>query len=255
MGSTTIEGIGVVFEKVTIGSCDLYLGDAMDILPLIGRIDATVTDPPYGVMLGEIKNGQSISKGQTPYTKFSDTPDYVRNSVIPIIEKCREISDRVVITPGNRNMWDYPRPDDLGVWYNPAGTSRGKWGFNLVVTPIMYYGKDPRAGKGSYASSTWGKCDSVSDIKNILHPCPKPILFTKWLIWKATLEGEIVLDPFMGSGTTGVCCANMGRSFVGIEIEEKYFEAACKRIEKAQEQSDMFAAPMAAPTQEAMQLV
>lgn len=227
-------------RKEIIGDCTLYLGDSLDVIPTIGMVDAVVTDPPYGVMLGEVDNGQSKAKGQTPYTKFSDTPEYIDLVVVKVIKSCITKFHRVVATTGNRNMWLYPKPDDIGVWYNPAGTSRGRWGFNLVVTPILYWGKDPRAGKGSTPSSCWGKSDSVSDIKNKFHPCPKPLLFTKWLVDKASLFGETVLDPFMGSGTTGVACAVMGRKFTGIEIEEKYFDIACRRIEDAYKQPDMF---------------
>ncbi len=230
--------------KVVIRDCTLYCGDAHNMLQEIERVDATITDPPYGVMLGEIKNGQSLGKGQTAYTAFSDTPEYIENTIIPIFKECLKRSTVAAVTTGNRNMWKYPQPDDMGVWYNPAGTSRGKWGYALVVTPILYYGKDPRAGKGSWPSSVWGHCDAVGDIKNIQHPCPKPYNFTKWLVNKAALEGQTVLDPFMGSGTTGVACARTGRKFVGIEIEPKYFEVACKRIEKAYEQPDMFIEPM-----------
>jgi site-specific DNA-methyltransferase (adenine-specific) len=229
-----------MIEKVIIGNCELYCGNSREIVPTLSNIDATITDPPYGVMLGEIQNGQSREKQQTAYTLFSDTPDYIEQTIVPTVRECLKVSQRAAITPGNRNMWLYPKPDDFGVWYNPAGTSRGRWGYSLVVTPILFYGKDPRAGKGSTPSSAWGLCDKVSDIKNKTHPCPKPLLFTKWLVDKASMHGEIVLDPFMGSGTTGVACANMGRRFIGIELEKKYFDIACERISNAHDQQDFF---------------
>lgn len=229
-----------MLEKVVIGNCELYCGNSQEIVVGLSDIDATITDPPYGVMLGEVKNGQSRDKQQTPYTQFSDTPEYIGSVVVPIIESCLAVSSRAAITPGNRNMWLYPKPDDFGVWYNPAGTSRGKWGYSLVVTPILFYGKDPRAGKGATPSSASGLCDPVGDIKNKKHPCPKPLLFTKWLVDKASSIGETVLDPFMGSGTTGVACANMGRKFIGIELERRYFDLACDRISKAHDQQDFF---------------
>ncbi|MCK9597905.1 MAG: site-specific DNA-methyltransferase, partial [Sphaerochaeta sp.] len=110
-----------------------------------------------------------------------------------------------------------------------------RWGFNLAQL-ILYYGKDPRAGKDSYQSSVEGHNDSVVDIKNILHPCPKPLKFTKWLVIKGTKEGDTVLDPFMGSGTTGVACVQTGRNFIGCEIDPAYFAIAEKRIREAQMQ-------------------
>ena len=71
------------------------------------------------------------------------------------------------------------------------------------------------------------------------HPTQKPVALMAWCIAKAT-NAKTVLDPFMGSGTTGVACANLGRSFVGIEREKKYFDLACERIEQAQRQGRMF---------------
>ena len=72
------------------------------------------------------------------------------------------------------------------------------------------------------------------------HPCAKPIKTWTKLTNRATRYGETILDPFMGSGTTGVACANLGRKFIGIEIEEKYFDIACERIEATQAQGRLF---------------
>ena len=66
-------------------------------------------------------------------------------------------------------------------------------------------------------------------------------MFTEWMVGKASLDSEIVLDPFMGSGTTGLACTRTNRNFIGIEIEPKYFDIACERIENAQRQVRMFA--------------
>ena len=82
------------------------------------------------------------------------------------------------------------------------------------------------------------------------HPCPKPLGFMERLIERATLDGETVLDPFMGSGTTGVACARLGRRFIGVEIEPRYFDIACRRIEDAQRQGDMFRPQPAAKAQQ-----
>jgi len=200
-------------------------------LPKLEPVDLVLTDPPYGVGLGEVENGQAREKGQMAYTKFSDTPEYIRNVVIPAFVIARNIAKRSIVTPGNRNAWQYPSPDDVGVWYNPAGNGRGKWGF-ILAHLILYYGVDPRAGKTAMASSTWGKSDSVSGIKNISHPCPKPLLFTTWLADKGSLCGETILDPFMGSGTTLRAAKDLGRKAIGIEIEEKYCEIAVKRLQQ-----------------------
>jgi DNA modification methylase len=215
----------------TIGPCTLYLGDSLEILPEIGQADAVVTDPPYGVLLGETNSGQARDKNQAAYSDFSDTPEYIREKVIPAIKIALSKAKRGIVTPGNRHLYLYPPPDDMGVWFNPAGTSIGRWGFSLA-SPILYYGKPPVNIKKSGASSVSGHFERNMDLKK-LHPCPKPLKFTTWVVTKASLEGEIVLDPFMGTGTTGVACVNIRRRFIGIEIVEQYFDVACKRIEIA----------------------
>lgn len=213
-------------ENVTI-----YHADCLDVIQKIafGNIDAVITDPPYGVMLGEVSNGQAREKNQQPYTTFSDTPEYVRSHVVPIIEQCIKRFSRVIVTPGNRNLWKYPQPDDIGCWYVPAATSVAKWGF-ACMNPILYYGKSPRAGKGDTPNSV--NMQAVKD-KTIAHPCAKPVKFMEWLVIKGSFPGDTILDPFMGSGTTGVACVQTGRRFVGIEIDEGYFQIAKAKIEEA----------------------
>lgn len=209
----------------------IYHGDCRKILPLLPEksVDLLLTDPPYGVMLGEVDNGQCREKHQQPYTQFRDTPEYVSSVVVPAFSFALARAVRGIITPGNRNMWLYPPADDLGVWYNPAGTGRNKWGF-LLAHVILYYGVDPRLGRSQTASSVWGANDSVATLKQLYHPCPKPLRFTKWLLQKGSLDGETVLDPFMGSGTTLVAAKQLGRKAIGIEIEGKYCAIAVNRL-------------------------
>jgi site-specific DNA-methyltransferase (adenine-specific) len=212
----------------------LHLGDCLEYVRTMdaGSVDAVITDPPYGVLLGEVNNGQAREKNQQPYSLFSDTPEYIEQLVVPVIELCIQKFGRVVVTPGNRNLWKYPSPDDIGCWYVPAATSRGKWGF-ACMNPILYYGKSPRAGRGDTPNSV--NMQAVRD-KTIDHPCPKPLAFMKWLIEKGSKPGDTVFDPFMGSGTTGVACMQTGRKFIGCEIDPGYFAIAEKRIRDAQMQ-------------------
>ena len=204
-----------------IGDATLYLGDCREILPALPKVDAVVTDPPYGVGID--------------YGQFEDTPEHVAAVVVPAINICRQIASRVAVTSGNRCAWLYPRPDDIGVWFNPAGCGFGKWGFNLAHL-ILYYGKDPKPRTS--ASSVTGLNDRSG---TSLHPCPKPSAFMRWLVNKASLPDETVCDPFMGSGTTGEACIATGRKFIGIEIEPKYFDIACSRIDAAYRQGRLFA--------------
>lgn len=216
-------------------SVNLFCGDSETILKgwTGDGFDSLITDTPYGVMLGEVVNGQAKAKSQSKYEDFSDTPEYIKTKVAPIVSLALSMSKRAAITCGNRNAWLYPPPDDIGVWYNPAGSGINKWGFSLAQL-ILYYGKDPRAGKNIYASSVTGKSDR-SGIE-IDHPCPKPLAFMRWLVAKASLPGDTIIDPFMGSGTTGVAAVQLGRNFVGIELNKGYFEIAQERIGLAKAQ-------------------
>jgi site-specific DNA-methyltransferase (adenine-specific) len=207
------------------GGIQIFHGDCREILPHVSA-DAMVTDPPYGVLLGETGFGQERLSERQPYTKFRDDESYLRQVVLPGIQIGLSRVTRAVITPGNRNGYLYPKPSDVGVWYNPAGTSRGKWGW-ILAHLIFYYGDDPRMGTQATASSTWGNNDSI---KGIDHPCPKPLKFTKWLVTKASLPEETILDPFCGSGTTLEAAKELNRRAIGIEIEERYCEIAAKRL-------------------------
>lgn len=225
-----------------IGDCTLYLGDCLEILPHLPKVDAVVTDPPYGIGLG---SDPSHRIGNRPYESFEDTPEAVASMVVPAIQQARSIAKRVVVTPGTRCAWLYPNPSELGSIYFPAGAGFSRWGFTCSQ-PILYYGSDPYMPKNKKPNST----ECTERVEKNGHPCPKPLELTKWLVARASLAGDQIIDPFMGSGTTGVACAKLGRRFIGVEIEEKYFDIACRRIQEAYKQPDMFIERPASPVQE-----
>ena len=209
----------------TIGRATLYLGDCLEILPTLGKVDAVVTDPPYGLA--------GVTE-KALYASFDDTPEQVKHLVESVLS-CGKW-ERMVMTPGQNMMFEYRKPDAIGAFYYPAGTGSCSWGF-VGWQPIFYYGKDPRlADRKGRAHSCFQSTESAD--KNG-HPCPKPLKTWERLTERVTRPGETILDPFMGSGTTGVACMNLGRKFIGIEIEPKYFEIACERIENAQRQQRM----------------
>jgi DNA modification methylase len=242
------------FTRVQIGDCTLYLGDCRELLPLLPKVDAVVTDPPYGVGLTKKSNDYTGSRffdnGRSSQASvvYEDTPDHVRDLIRTAITSAIKKVGRAAIFSGHRMMFEYPTPVSIGTAYvsNPAG--RDPWGFG-GNNPILYYGKDPylAAGMGSRPNSFASNQPGESGID---HPTPKPVAWMRWLVSRASLVGETILDPFMGSGTTGVACVKLGRKFIGIEIEPKYFEIACKRIQAAYDQPDMFiASPQPKPEQ------
>ena len=210
----------------------IYHGDCRDIIPLLDRVDATITDPPYGVQFsGKVafSRGKTTVKRSDTYSSYKDTPENIDLVVIPAVILALGISKRAAITPGTRNCFKYPLPDDIGCFYSASGTGLSKWGFTCSQ-PILFYGTCPflNRGLGSRPNScgqTW-----PNDANQSGHPCAKPIAMIKWLVWRASWEGETVLDPFMGSGSTLRVAKDLGRRAVGIEIEERYCEIAVKRL-------------------------
>lgn len=207
---------------VIIGNCTLYNADCRDVLPRL-TCDAIITDPPYGV---GVKYGGD----------FDDTPENVIPLVRSVIETGLQISQRIALTPGIRLMWEYQKPTHTGSFYYPAGCGCSPWGFTCWQ-PIFYFGTDPyRPGKeGSRPDSK----ESTEPAEKNGHPCPKPIKQWTWLVNRASLEGETVCDPMMGSGTTAIACIRTKRNFIGIEKDKRHFENACERIRREQRQGVM----------------
>lgn len=210
---------------ITIGDATLYLGDCREILPTLGKVDAVVTDPPYG-------NG-------TEYGLCEDTNENLEALITKVMPLLLQKAIRVLITCGVANLARYPKSEWVLNWTDPSGEGGCPWGFPSWQ-PILAYGKDPYLQRGlGRRSDTIVKRFLRGDY-NLDHPCPKPLGLMKWLIDRSTFINETILDPFMGSGTTGVACVRLGRKFIGIEIEPKYFDIACRRIEEATRQPDMF---------------
>jgi len=221
-------------EREQIGACTLYMGDCREVLPTLGEVDAVITDPPYGVNM--------------PYASFSDTLEHVRaliTTTMPLLLPFAPIA----LTPGCRAMWFYPPPTSLLIWIHPAATSSGPWGFQ-GVNPILVYGRDPwlTAGLGRRQDHVV----MASDREGVTqHPCVKPLPVWRWLVQRLSpRHGQTILDPFTGSGTTGVACVQLGRTFVGIEIEPRYFDLACQRITDAYAQPDLFVPQPVRPQQQ-----
>ncbi len=216
----------------------IYHGDCLEVLPQLAEageeFDLCLTDPPYGIERGS--GHGNLLRGKGNYREcvgWTDDPDYVRAVCVKVVEMVREIVSRVVVTPGNRCLMHYPEPDDIGCLYAPAAKGCGKWGF-AVHNPILFYGKDPRnaqAPAGAYITST-------TNIKG--HPCAKPLEAWEWLVERASFEGQRILDPFLGSGTTLVAAYRLGRTGAGIEIDEQYCELAAKRLERELAQGRLF---------------
>lgn len=243
----------------TIGDCRLMLGDCREVMasfPPCFRVDAVVTDPPYGIGLtkktSDYRDSKFFDAGESIKASvlYQDEAAHVASLLREAIPSALNLAERAAIFPGPAMLWNYPPPASLGSVFTMAGAGRTAWGFQCSH-PVLFYGKDPflQDGKGGRPNSLK---DDQPNPEKIDHPCPKPIAWMLWAINRATRINETILDPFMGSGTTGVACVNLGRKFIGIEIEPKYFDIACKRIETAYKQPRLFAEPAPKMKQEAL---
>lgn len=228
-------------EPVTIGRATLYLGDCREILPTLGKVDAVVTDPPYGI------GADRAAKAAAEQRKAAEAK--------PLGQRTK--AGRGWADYGDTN-WDDVRPEravfDL---MRSAGKDQIIWGGNYftdLLPPTMQWlvwdkgQRDFSLADCEFAWSSQERAARIFDYPRALalqdgkeHPTQKPIALMKWCLGHVP-KAELILDPFMGSGTTGVAAVQLGRTFIGIEREPAYFEIACKRIDDAQRQGSLFEA-------------
>lgn len=230
----------------TIGNAILYLGDCREILPTLGTVDAIVTDPPYGTSV--CTNGGLRSRAFRPYD-----PKCLAHVWEPLPGDAMPFDPSSLLAVHNLVLWganNYAsRLPDSACWFSwDKKTERGadsKIGdCELAWTRGLSF-KTIRAFRHMWAGF---QRDSEVGEKH-WHPTQKPVALMRWCV-EFFPEAHDIADPFMGSGTTGVACIKLGRKFIGIEIEPKYFDIACRRIEEATRQPDMFIEAAAVPKQE-----
>lgn len=222
-------------KPTIIGDATLYLGDCMDVLPKLGKVDAVITDPPYGIN----ENSKKVaSRGKLAAPKDYGYFDWDKEPPsAELIDSLRSCSEWQAFFGGNYFVlpptscwliWDKLNGDnDFAdcelAWTNwPKAVRRLQWRWNGMIRQ----GNEER-----------------------YHPTQKPLEVMKWVI-ELCPKSETILDPFMGSGTTGVAAIQLGRKFIGIEREPKYFDIACKRIEQAVAQGQLFVPEIKQQTQE-----
>ncbi len=211
-------------KKEIIGNAELYLGDCLEILPTLDKVDAVVTDPPYG-----IKEAAGKNKSRT---KLAIAKDYGADSWDDEIKQievnaARNISKQQIIFGGN--YYELPPSNCWLVWDKENGNN------DFADCELAWTNLTTAVRRIKYM---WNGVLRANNELRGDHPTQKPIGVMEWAV--NFTKGD-VLDPFMGSGTTGVACMNLGRKFIGIEIEPKYFDIACERIEQAQKQQRLFA--------------
>jgi DNA modification methylase len=238
-----VENIPGVKQARVIGRCELMRGDCFEIMPHLERVDACVTDPPYGIGRANGANGGGVcgktGKPRNPKSYAGDWDQKPANvSFVPLCSRQAIVwggqyfSDQLPMGAGWL-VWDKQQTmptygDGELAWTNLESTTLRKFTYSLNAM--------------------------ISRKETGLHPTQKPVALMEWCLGFLP-NADTILDPFMGSGTTLVACAKLGRKGIGIELDPDYFEIACKRVEDAYRQPDLFVEqPKQQPVQEGFDL-
>ena len=226
--------------KEVIGSATLYCGDCLDILPTLDKVDAVVTDPPYDQRTHS--RARSLKGGGSDIDidfKWLDDFEHVEKMLAAsngwVIAFCALEQLGAYQLAANDKRWMR-----AAIWDRPNGTpqisgDRPAQGAEGIAVMHSRETKPKWSGGGQRGCWRFNINRDKYD-----HPTIKPLALMEKLVNLFTNNDESVLDPFMGSGTTGVACMNLGREFIGIEKEPKYFDIACERIRQAQAQGRLF---------------
>jgi site-specific DNA-methyltransferase (adenine-specific)/modification methylase len=209
-----------------IGDATLYLGDCLEILPSLPKVDAVITDPPYGIGFAAQPTKWQRLAGKAPQN-WDDQP-------ASDIDTVRALGTVQVIWGGNY----YALPPTRGwlSWFKPDAPP------SMASLELAWTNLDRNARQFAWAIG-------ATNAERVGHPTQKPVALMRWCIGQAGHPAS-VCDAFMGSGTTGVAAAQMGLRFIGCEIDEAYFDVACRRIEQAHKQRPLFDAEPPKPPEQ-----
>jgi DNA modification methylase len=238
-----------VIEPVIIGRATLYLGDCRDVLPVIRGADLVCTDPPYLVSKGGYASNLQLEGGFGGWMKdYGNQGDIVECNLefsewMPLVFAALKDRAQAYFMSNGRNVKTMQSAaEDAGFRFHTLLV----WDKRAAL-PNKYYQNVTEFGLFMFK----GKARTINDpaSKNLVsifqrdetpHPTEKPVELMRYWIGNSSQAGNTVLDPFMGSGTTGVASLQAGRCFIGIEKDERFFAMACKRVEQAQRQGSLF---------------
>lgn len=278
-----------ILRKEVIGNATLYLGDCLAVLPKLGKADAVITDPPYGIGKAEwdtefplewfdpaaalvhtiavmpgtwnllslpkersgmvykwtlsahLTNG--MTKGGFGWGNWIPCVVYKRRAEY-VLEWCTAFAKWCASNGvGKKELDDACETSDMGGWYlgllphRSAIPTLDKW--SKIKSAFSVPSELDPERSGEYAPQTDCKGFAIGLEPKPKHPSPKPLNVMRWFV--SVVNPQTCIDPFMGSGTTGVAALQLGRKFIGIENVPEHFEEACERIENAQRQERLFA--------------
>jgi len=253
-----------VFRVEQIGDCTLYLGDCADIIPSLALVHCIVTSPPYNQLEGlsteklsgiwALKGPEGFAKGNfvdndyfdgMPEGEYQDWQSQLF-SKIPAVEGASLFYNHQIRWRDGELLhpvqWFRPRGWKLRqeiVWDRGGGMMMNARMFCRFDERILWFTNG--AHKWNQPSVGHGTVWRIAREQNKDHPVAFPIAIPERCIAAATDAGDVVLDPFMGSATTGEACIRTGRRFIGIELNQKYFDIACRRLEESAKQQRLFA--------------
>lgn len=238
-----------ILKEERIGNQRLLLGDCLEVMPLLGRFDAVVTDPPFGISDEPFKGSDRTGKRKGASAEWFKPSDWDRSLNAKWGSVCE-------VAPLVAWFGQWRKRGDVESFMSHPLRAEIIWAKDCHVgPPCPVAARDERiwifAGAGvkpaTFETSVWDHAIIPTWAKKH-HKNEKPVSLMQRLI--AWTGGVTILDPFMGSGTTLVACQKLGRQGTGIELDPDYFDIACKRVDEATRQPDMFVhAPPSAPTQ------
>lgn len=242
-------------KEVTIGDCRLLLGDCLEILPVLGNVDHVITDPPY-----EDELHKAVGR-----IRRNDGREMIQDLGFEGINSSRSVIAKAIVEASNGWALIFTLAEGVRAWRDDLQSVGAKWdtvlawikpdasprfngqgaarGFENCIT--VWCGKGYRSWNGGGKRGIYTHCVNVG--RHGAHPTEKPLPLMRDLVADYTQRGQTILDPFMGSGTTGAACIKLGRKFIGIELSEEHFDTAIERVTDAYSRPDLFIEAERAP--------
>lgn len=249
----------MTFRAVTIGGATIFHGDCLQVLPTLSAVNHVISDPPFEEEAHTMQrrtNGRK-SGGDGKYHRDLDSAPL---SFAPISEAERAMVSREMVRLASGWVLVFCQAEAVPIWRDRIEDAGGKYKRPMVwvkpdALPQMS-GDRPAMGYESIVASWAGQGRSVwnsggkrgvyvhnkgeGNLGKNPHPTMKPVSLMTELVMDFTQPGDLILDPYCGSGTTGIACVKTGRAFIGIEKDEAFFHLSCERIRKAYAQPDFF---------------
>lgn len=247
-------------ETFLDGRVVLHCGDCLDVIPTIGAVDTVMMDPPYEKHMHEAKRGRKAYGAQRRIrTDGHANPPPVD---FASIDGLREVVTKPLVESCQGWLIAFCTPEGIAPWRDAIEAADGRYKracfWNKPDSAPQFNGQGPAMGVEAFVTawcgaglSRWnggGRRNLFTHMTNQPdrhgeHPTEKPISLMAELVELFSQPDDLVLDPVMGSGTTGIACIKLGRRFIGVEKDPRFFRIACERIDDAARQPDMFIRP------------